>query len=203
MLYIFENTDKLDKGLVKCALPLLSVQRRNKIDKYKSDIDKINGCIAFLMLKYALKKEFNIDEKPEFIFGQCGKPFLKDYPDIFFSISHCKNAVACSVSTENTAVDIMDYRKIRQTVILKVCSENEQKMLLESNDISKDFTRLWTMKECYSKLDGSGLALDFRKITAELPICQKFKYIEALKYTLTYLNCESNQCIYLDKSLII
>ncbi len=187
MIYIFENIQKLDKGFVEQTFLELSIQRKKKIEGYKILSDKINSCIAFLLLRYALKNEYNIDEKPEFVFGKYGKPFLKDYPNIFFSISHCKTAVACAVSNHNIALDIMDFRKVKQSVIKRVCSADEQIVLSKSNSIDKDFTRLWVMKECYAKLDGRGLSLDFKKLTSELTECGKIRFIETKQYILGYI----------------
>lgn len=203
MIYIFENTQNLNENFVEQAFPLLSVQRQKKIEKYNILSDKINGCIGFLLLKYALKNEFDIDDKPEFIFGEREKPFLKDYPDIFFSISHCKNAVVCAVSNKNIAVDIMDYRKAKSSVIRRVCSSDEQNLLSVSNNIDKAFTRLWVMKECYSKLDGRGLSLDFSKITNKLNECKNIKYIETDDYILGYTEINSNKIIKLNINNIL
>lgn len=184
MIYIFENTKNLDEKFIQQAFPLLSHERQQKINAYKILSDKVDGCVAFLLLRYALKNEYSITETPEFIFNEYGKPFLKNHNNIYFNISHCKNAVVCAVSEKNIAVDIMDYRKIHSNVINRVCSESEKSMLSLSQNQTKDFIKLWTMKECYSKLLGKGLSMDFSKITADIPECQKFRYIENEKYML-------------------
>lgn len=202
MIYIFEHTQTLNEKFLEQTFSLLSVQRQEKIKKYNILSDKINGCIGFLLLKYALRNEFDIDDKPEFIFGEREKPFLKNYPDIFFSISHCKNAVVCAVSDKNIAVDIMDYRKPKPSVIKRVCSPDEQNLLMSSSNIDKDFTRLWVMKECYSKLDGHGLSLDFSKITDELEECKNIKYIQTEDYILGYTKIKNDKMIKLSSDIL-
>lgn len=203
MIYIFENTKDLNENFVEQAFPLLSRERQQKISNYKILTDKIDGCIGFLLLRYALKNEYNITEIPEFTFGEYGKPFLKNHNNIHFNISHCKNAVVCAVSDRNIAVDIMDYRKIHNSVIKRVCSDNEKAMLNTIQNKDKNFIKLWTMKECYSKLVGKGLSMDFSKITADLPECKKFRYIETDSYILACSEISDNKIIKLNTQQIL
>ncbi|KJR47407.1 hypothetical protein UF75_2169 [Desulfosporosinus sp. I2] len=44
-----------------------------------------------------MKKEYRIDEIPEFIYRSNGKPYLKNRGDIYFSFSHCKGVAACMI----------------------------------------------------------------------------------------------------------
>lgn len=203
MIYIFENTKDLNENFIEQAFPLLSKERQQKISGYKILSDRIDGCVGFLLLRYALKNEYNITEIPEFIFGEYGKPFLKNHGNVHFNISHCKKAVVCAVSDKNIAVDIMDYRKIHNSVIKRVCSENEKTILNTSQDKNKDFIKLWTMKECYSKLVGKGLSMDFSKITADLPECKNFKYIETDSYILACSEISDNKIIKLSTQQIL
>lgn len=198
MIYIFENTEILDETFVEKSIPFLSTQRLNKVLNYKVISDKINSCIAFLLLRYALKNEFGIDEIPEFFFNEYEKPFLKNHSNIFFSISHCKNAVVCAVSDKNIAVDIMDFRKARPLTIKRVCSQKEQIFLNQNKNTNKDFTKLWVMKECYSKLKGKGLSMDFSKITVKLDECKNIKYIETENWLLGYSKIDNEQILRLD-----
>ena len=195
MIYIFENTKDFDENFIEQAFPLLSSERQKKINSYKILSNKIDGCVAFLLLRYALKNEYNISETPEFIFNEYGKPFLKNHNDIYFNISHCKNAVVCAVSDKNVAIDIMDYRKIHNGVIKRVCSDNEKTMLSISQNKDKDFIKLWTMKECYSKLIGKGLSMDFSKITSDIPECKKFIYIQSENYILACSEISNDKII--------
>lgn len=203
MIYIFENTKDLNENFVEQAFPLLSRERQKKISGYKILSAKIDGCVGFLLLRYALKNEYNITEIPEFIFGKYGKPFLKNHANVHFNISHCKNAVVCAVSDKNVAVDIMDYRKIHNSVIKRVCSDNEKTMLNTDRDKDKYFIKLWAMKECYSKLVGKGLSMDFSKITADLSECKNFNYIETDSYILACSEINNDTIIKLDSKKIL
>ncbi len=186
MLYIYENTDKETIDIFNKSLPYLSSQRREKAMCCKSLSDKINSCVAFLLLRYALFTEYSITEPPVFDYIENEKPVLKDYPEIHFNISHCKNSAVCIVSEHNTAVDISDFRSVKPSVIRRVCSAEEQELLNSSNDIARDFIRLWTRKECLAKLSGKGLRHDMSKLTDSVPEMENVRTLCCERYILSY-----------------
>ncbi len=189
MLYLLENTDYLDEIFLTKARPFLSQQRCQKMDHYKNISDRINAAAVFLLLRYALLHEYHINECPDFVLGEYGKPFLKDLPQIHFSFSHCRNAAVCIVSDENTAADISDIRRISPATVRRVCSEEEIRHLSNCNDkntYSREFFRLWTQKECLSKLCGKGLSMDFRTLGSHSPAFSSVKTIEKERYILSY-----------------
>lgn len=165
MMYILENTDKLKDDFLYNAMNLLSLQRLQKIDSLRIQSDKVNSAAVYIMLRYALKKEYSITEKPDFYFKDKGKPYLCEYDNIFFSLSHCRNACACIISEEETACDITDKRKISDNTARYFCTGEEYGAAKASCDKNSTLVELWTKKECYSKLSGAGLSLDFKTIT--------------------------------------
>ncbi len=169
MIYLLENSDGLTETFLLQGLPLLSRQRRDRILRYGSLQDRINGCAAYLLLRYGLWQEYQIRTAPAFIFGEHEKPFLADYPDIYFNLSHCKTAIACIIAPQETAIDVTDRRKIKNNLTRRVCSPEEQRQLSVSEDPETCFLRMWTRKECLSKLTGEGMSRSFRTITDEWP----------------------------------
>ncbi len=184
MIYIFENTDTLGDDFLKAAIPLLSLQRLKKIDKMRIDSDKINSAAVYLMLRFALKEQYGISEKPQCIYGEHGKPYLKDTQEIYFSLSHCRNACACIVSDKETAVDITDTRRISLRTATYFCSKAEFESINTLSEKNNELVKLWSAKECYSKLDGSGLSTDFKKIGKEQ--LKDIHTIKGDKYYLAY-----------------
>lgn len=168
MLYIFTGNNE-NEDFVTRSLPFLSSQRTERLNALKPISDKVNCCAAYLLLRFALYHEYGIAKAPVFGFEEREKPFLADTPGIFFNLSHCRNAAACILSHSRTAVDIMDLRKLHSSVHKRVCSEEELAFLEGSKEQDLDFLKLWTRKECFSKLTGRGLETDFRTITDSLP----------------------------------
>ena len=167
MLYILENTDKLGADFLDEALHLLSLQRIRKIDRLRNLSDRISGAAVYLMLRYALKKEYGINDIVVFDFGQHCKPFLSGQSGIHFNLSHCCNSCSCIVSDSETATDISDIRHISLRTAKYFCSSDELDHASVLEDPTDELVRLWTRKECLSKLDGSGLYTDIKTLTKD------------------------------------
>ena len=167
MLYIMNDTDKIGTEFLETALPQLSLQRTKRMDELKNKRDKINCAACYLLLRKALHEEYGIKDKPEFLYFEHGKPYIKGHENIHFNFSHCRNACACIVSDKPTAVDIADKRHISLRTAQYFCSDEEFGKISALPSPSDELVRLWSIKECYSKLDGSGLFKNFKEITKE------------------------------------
>ena len=186
MIYIIENTDRLDGDFLERSKHLLSLQREEYISGYSLVSDRINSTAVYLLLRYGLEREYGITEKPVFEYRERGKPYLQGNEDIYFNFSHCKNAVVCIISAQKTAVDVMDIRKVNQGTIRRTCTEDEKNLLLSSTQPDRDFIRIWTRKECYSKFDGRGLLLDFSNINENIPEMKNIRTLDLEKCILSY-----------------
>lgn len=95
-----------------------------------------------------------------------GKPFCPDIPQWKFSISHGGAWVAVSVSPFETGVDLEeirgDYRDVYETVL----TEGELRLLRQTAAPlqTKEFLRMWTVKEAWLKRTGDGLYRDPKEI---------------------------------------
>ncbi len=196
MIYITEHPDRLDGSCLERSQELLSLQRMEHIRQYALESDRINGTVAYLLLRYGLEREYGIREKPVFEYRQRGKPYLKGYEHICFNISHCKNAVVCILSDKNTAVDIMDIRKISRGVIRHTCTEEEKKLLSSGRQPDRDFIKIWTRKECCSKFDGRGLLMDFSQISEDMPEMKHIRTVDFGEYILSYYSEKPVEIIY-------
>ena len=168
MKYILENTDALNKEFLCKVMNMLSLQRQQKIDSLRILSDRINSAAVFLILRYALKKEYGIDALPEFSFGEKGKPYLNGYNNIYFNLSHSRNSCACIISDKETACDISDKRRISDNTARYFCTAEEIANAERSDDKNSALVALWTKKECCSKLSGRGLSVDFKTLTGDI-----------------------------------
>lgn len=186
MLYVLEGTDMLTGDFENAACPFLSRQRLEKISSLRSQHDRIDGCAVYLLLRLGLFREYGITAAPEFTFGERGKPYLKDCNGIYFNMSHAKNAVCCLISSGENAVDITDIREVKNNVMRRVCDEDELVSIENSSDKQRAFLKLWTRKECLSKLSGKGMAESFRSLTDKLAASRRLRTIEREGYILSY-----------------
>lgn len=115
-----------------------------------------------------------------------GKPFLKEFPNINFSISHTKNICICVISDKNVGVDIQCLKYYPN--VLKYFTDDELAIINESKNKALDFTKIWTKKESYLKMLGYGISYGLKKVdTVKL----KNKYIEG-----KYKDCIYSICLY-------
>lgn len=157
------NEDTVNPEESLCLLP---DWRLRKALSYRFPIDRFLCAKSFLMLERMLHDKFGIDGCPEFSYGPDGKPYLKEYPGIFFNISHCRKGIACAVCDCPVGIDIEVIQpgvEIRDLVL----NPEERAAVEMSKEPEVEFTRLWTRKESILKLSGEGLRDDMRNVLSE------------------------------------
>jgi len=153
-IYICDDTTGLGDGFISENIHKLPAFRRNKCNRYRQDADKISCILSYLLLSKGLREQYGISDHIEFVYNERGKPYLKDYPEIFFSISHCKSGVACAVADFEIGVDMQDIRPFDIAVAKRVCSQNELRQLAAAENPAGGFCRIWARKESYAKARG-------------------------------------------------
>ncbi|MGL5973557.1 MAG: 4'-phosphopantetheinyl transferase family protein [Oscillospiraceae bacterium] len=173
-IYFFEDISKTSINEINNAYRNIPIERIIKANEYRFFENRRLSIIAYLVLKYALNDRFNIllNKYHQFEYGDYGKPFLKDFKDIYFSISHCKDAVACSVSKYQTGIDVQDIIECDFNVVDNFFSEKEGLDLIKSKQQNIDFTKFWVLKESYIKKKGTSIAfmdknLDFSQFKSK------------------------------------
>ena len=160
MIYLFNRLEQYTDEAYEAHLALLPQWRREKALQYKKLDDHKCCVLAFVLLQHALREEYGITEVPEFEYNEFGKPSLPNLP-IHFSLSHCKDAVACAVSDHNIGIDVESIVPYNPDVARRVCTAAELEMLEQSENKDADFIKLWTMKEAIAKYEGTGLSMSF------------------------------------------
>lgn len=112
---------------------------------------------------------YHIEDKNIGIVHNCfGKPFFKEYRDIFFNIAHCENGVAVIFSDRKVGIDIEKVREFNVFAASKVLDEFEMGRIVESDNPSAEFFKYWTVKESYIKALGTGFAYPLKKLKVTL-----------------------------------
>lgn len=122
-------------------------------------------CAAgYTELLRGLRLRFGIGGLPAFDYSEHGKPFLKEHPDIHFSISHCKEAVGCIISDRPCGLDIEHIRHAKEDLVRHTMSPQEMESIYADPFPDIAFTRLWTQKEAVLKLIGTGIVDDLHHV---------------------------------------
>lgn len=162
-IYIMRNENPED------LMPFLSEQRLEKMKGITNEKVKAEKICSYALLRYALFREYGITDAPLFSYGERGKPYSENYPQIFFSLSHAGGFSACAVSENEIGIDIQDVRPMKFDITNKICTEDELSQVSADENAPYDICRLWCMKESYGKLTGKGFAEGFHRIeTSEL-----------------------------------
>ena len=149
---------------------LLGEDRFNYCKKMKNEKAGLCSAYAFLLLRYALKKEYGINDVPTFIRGEQDKPFLRNTPEIFFNLSHIRTCEVCAVSKSPVGVDIQDIRPLTMRVGEKFLTKKEYDktaLINDTDELSKELCRIWCIKESYGKFTGKGFVEGFRDFEAD------------------------------------
>lgn len=131
--------------------------RREVALRFKHLQGRRECAVGYIELLRGLRLCFGIGGMPAFAYNEHGKPYLKEYPDIHFSISHCKEAVGCLVADRPCGLDIEHIRKAKEDLVRHTMSPREAEEIYASPFPDVAFTRLWTQKEAVLKLKGTGI----------------------------------------------
>ncbi|MCC8080710.1 MAG: 4'-phosphopantetheinyl transferase superfamily protein [Lachnospiraceae bacterium] len=103
-----------------------------------------------------------------------GKPYVKEMPEIHFSISHSGDVWACAVSDAEVGLDLQICHKGDGEKLARRFFHPSEIRWLEQHGFDA-FSRLWAYKESYVKYTGAGLkdGLDYFSVVDELPVMQR------------------------------
>lgn len=165
MIYVNEHIETLD---LESALQSISAQRREQALRYKHEQGQRQCVAAYLLLKQALREQEGITENPVFEYGEHGKPSIVGHPELFFSLSHCKEVTACVLSRRPVGIDVESVGRYRESVARYAMSDNEMHQIQQAEHPEVMFTRLWTMKESLLKLTGEGINDQMKQVLENL-----------------------------------
>ena len=161
MLYqIFDNMDQCSEQEVARLLPLVSNQRREQALRYQHTFGQFCCLKSYIMLcdllaEWGRVHQLPINEQPTFLYNNYGAPYIEGGP--YFSISHCKTGIAVAISENPIGIDIEAIRTFKPELMRKTMNLTEQQHIISSTNPDLEFIRLWTQKEAYLKLKGTGI----------------------------------------------
>jgi len=167
MLYIFDEVDKMDDITPEGMISLLSEERYEKVKRFRSPLARNASVAAYLLLRLALREIYCINKAVDFEYTEKGKPLLKDYPQIYFSISHSKHIAACAVSGFEVGIDVQYIAPVSDAVAKRVLTRKEFAGYKSAPAKDEYFCEIWTIKESFLKKTGQGIATNIKDLAAE------------------------------------
>lgn len=161
-LLIFDTSNDSSNTLFAYLSKFLTQNELEKINKYKEENDKITHVISYTIPKIELARKLNINPSDIYIVRKEGeRPFYKDYPEYFYSVSHSNSYLGFVLSKNNIGLDI-EQRQIRKFEALKMVSTDSE--IEEATELDDKY-KLWTFKEAYAKYIKKGLGSYLKEIS--------------------------------------
>lgn len=182
MIYIFSEYELITPEIEQELINKLPPGRRDRVLRFKHKKGRISCILGYLLFLYGFRNLYREAALPDFDVTTYGKPYLKSYPDIHFNISHCDNAVACIFGNMAVGLDIQDMRETSDSILGKVCSDEEIEQIQASAEPDLEFCRIWSVKEALSKLSGKGIVFKDIKSLSPRGVNINSVFIEPNKY---------------------
>lgn len=193
MIYYFDEITKISSKYYK-IYNILPDFRKQKICKYRFFNDKLQSALAYCLLLFAAD---SMNTSFDFKIDKYGKPY-DSCKNIHFNLSHCANSVACIVGNNPVGIDVEKIidKDCYISIVSKVCNEKEIELIKKSENILREFTKIWTLKESYTKMVGSGIIVNLQKICFFNFNCY-FGTMEFENYILSYCSYRHEDLIHI------
>lgn len=140
-------------------LGYVSSERRSKVERIKPIEDKVTSLCAELLARSQISQELHIPTaNVEFEYNSYGKPLLKDNPSYDFSISHSDGYVVFASDVAPVGVDIETLKPPNFRLAKRFFTPTEYDYIMKSENPSLKFFEVWTKKEAYIKMLGTGFS---------------------------------------------
>lgn len=128
-----------------------------------------------------------------FKIGKYGKPYLLNYRDFQFNISHTKNALVVAVSDKSVGIDIEKIKAVDFKIAERFFVHEELSYIIENKDLqNKRFFEVWTKKEAYIKCIGKGLSIPLNQFNVfDIELVKHYYTISFLDYIISvFVACD-------------
>lgn len=155
---LVEVREPLNDKIVNLLLPFSPLEKQHRIlcQRVKRTADAM--VVGGALVRHMLWEHFSIPPNAQISYNEFGKPYLSDFPQCHFNISHSGQYVVCAVYDTPIGIDIQQVVPYRPDIAIKVFSPIELKQIENSSDSSAEFTKIWTQMEACAKALGTGIA---------------------------------------------
>ena len=166
---IGDYTEAQFGAMYRAAAP----ERQARADKFKHKDDRKRCLCADMLARKMLAKAANVaPEEIAFTYGEKGKPHA-NLP-LHFNVSHAGAYVLCAVAKTPIGADIEQIKPFRAGMVARYFTAAEAAYVwngapipdgnVTDADTCARFYRVWTAKEAYVKMTGTGISTDLTQI---------------------------------------
>ncbi len=140
----------------------VSPQRRERIARYRLDRDKMTCLTAELLIRRQAGQHLGVRSGELMIAcHELGKPYLPDYPEYHVSVSHSGRCVAFACGGAPVGIDVERVSDPDPAIAEACFTPGELHRFLHSGSQQTAFSDIWTKKEAYVKMLGTGMSTSF------------------------------------------
>ena len=169
-LYLANTESLADADLFERLYQTVPRYRKEKIDAMKFPKGKQRCLGAWILLMHGLKEAGIHQRDIRLDYGPNGKPYLADFPNVYFNLSHSESHVLCAVSDGEVGCDVQKIAAADLRITDRFFAPEECKTIAAAPEESKNelFYRFWTLKESFIKNIGRGLSLPLQAFCIRL-----------------------------------
>lgn len=117
--------------------------------------EKAGKEAAHRLLAFAVSETWGLDTLPAIDRTEQGKPFFPEQPRLRFNLSHSGGLALCALSDEGEVGVDIELVKIRRPGLPRYVMSDAEFAAFDGS--WEDFTRIWTLKESYTKFLGHSI----------------------------------------------
>jgi 4'-phosphopantetheinyl transferase len=166
MKYYVEKIENLiTKKELQEAILSFGMERKKEIQKSKNTTSVMESVAATILMDQLLVDSGYLSD--DLIKDKNGAPRFLKQKDLYCSISHSNEYVACAISDYPIGIDIQKMKEVNQVLLSK-------RFFSEQEKLSENFYQIWTSKESYLKMIGIGLKKELNSFYTDLKKNQMF-----------------------------
>ena len=155
-IYFIKQDEKLVDEIFQQFLLQMPFLFRTEILKFSFWQGAESSLLGKIILQYAFKNLKLKHTLADIKVSKKERPFIND--EIDFNISHSGNYIICVIAENaKVGIDIEKHRTLKTNIADRYFDKNECHEIDTSEDATKSFFDLWSLKESAIKCDGRGV----------------------------------------------
>lgn len=147
-------------------LDCVSEARRRRLEAFVFEKDRVASLLTELLARYEGMHRLNVDNaRLRFAYDPSGKPYWEGFAEAHFSVSHTDGCVACANAEAPVGVDAEKRRSVDLQIADRFFDPRETTKIRESGDCRAAFYEIWTKKEAFLKMLGTGMRKPLRSFS--------------------------------------